>query len=106
MNYFACSWAVALLQFLMPAFPSVVERHKMNGDAAAAATQISVKLITQLPEPFKVPEDALVTLSGSTPAVIRASYTNLSWFARVSDCSSQFDKAWPVSSSQLTAGAK
>lgn len=47
----------------MPAFPSVVEPHHMDGDAAAAATQISVKLFTQLPEPFKVPEDALVTLS-------------------------------------------
>ena len=46
----------------MPTFPSDVESHRMEGDVVAAATQVSVKLSTQLPEPFKVPEDALVTL--------------------------------------------
>lgn len=46
----------------MPATPAVIQSFDMNGNADNAATQVSVKLSTQLPEPFKVPEDALVTL--------------------------------------------
>lgn len=54
--------AIAVLRSVTPSNPIRSAVLSMDSHINGAATQVSVKLSTQLPEPFKVPADALVTL--------------------------------------------